>query len=263
VRAPRLVRLPPPALREAAGSSTPLPQGARAASAQLPDRIQPPEGLPRIPGLEIATATYPENVANGAVRGDFVDIFGMDGAFGFAWGSLSGCAAAVGPLVTACKALVRATLLSHPAVGATAHRLSRAFYPILSDGRSLALTFGLYEPEERRLVVCNCGSWPAILMSEARTSLVGRTGPLLGDYDNWRYPPTAITLAPGAVLVGCTTGVPEAAGVGIASEARLPELLARLRSLPAFAAAILRPESDGHRRLERRTGTVLVLRAVA
>jgi len=248
------------------GNPPRLPQGARAASPQLPPRIQPPEGLPSVPGLEIATATYP-GAHPGAeaepVRGDFVDAFGLDGGIGFSWGTLSGCGAEVGPLVAASKALVRATLLSHPAVGATAHRLSRALYPMLSEGRSLALTFGLYDPEDRRFVVCNCGNWPAVVLAHGQALLVGSPGPPLGDFDSWRYPPSAITLAPGTILVGSTVGLPVAAGEADRTWAGLTDLPERHRSLPAFAQAVLGPLADGRPRQEPREGTVLVLRGVS
>lgn len=256
----RLARLHPNLQQPEAGHHRQLPQGARAASPQLPPRVQPPEGLPSVPGLEIAAATYPD-VETEPIRGDFVDVFGLDGSFGFAWGALSGCGAEVGPMVAASKALLRATLISHPAVGATAHRLSRSMYPMLSEGRSLALTFGLYDPEDRRFVLCSCGSWPALAISEGQARLVGSPGPLLGDYDAWRYPPTAITLAPGTVLFGSTVGIVAADGAP-ASTTSITALVECHPSLPALAAAILRPDTDGRRRPEPRPGTVLVLRAV-
>jgi serine phosphatase RsbU (regulator of sigma subunit) len=192
-----------------------------------------------------------------------VDVFQANGLFGVAWGDLSGNGPAVGPLVTASKALLRATVLSHPAAGATAHRLSRILYHVFYEERSLAMVFATYEPEQRKLVLCNCGGWPPILLSGGRARPLGEMEPRLGDYDIWRYAPVAVTLSPGDTLVGFTAGLPESRREGeILGTAPLRVVLERRQEaeLPALVHDVLQLACGDSR--DPPPSTVVALRAV-
>lgn len=220
------------------GESEPRP-GARGQRDGMPHPHQIPLSTAAIPGLEVTAAALP---AERGGRGDFVDVFKAQRVFGVAWGDLSGNGPAVGPLVTAAKALLRANLVSHPAAGATAHRLSRILYHVFYEERSLAMVFATYEPEQRRLVLCNCGGWPPILLSGGHARPLGEMEPRLGDYDVWRYAPVAVTLSPGDTLVGFTAGLPESRRGGeILGTAPLRGVLERRREteLPALADELL------------------------
>jgi hypothetical protein len=144
-----------------------------------------PRAMPQIDGFEIAVAFRPAMRAEGAIGGDFYDIFrGTESG----WKAVIGDVCGKGPEAAALTALARDTLRAAVLRGDSPcealELLNAAILEAGSDGRfCTCAVVGVEVGASTRITVCNGGHPPPlILRKDGEVKSVGAAGTLLGIY---------------------------------------------------------------------------------
>lgn len=190
-----------------------------------------PQSLPKIRGYRLAGITIP----SGMVGGDLYDVvqFG-DGSVSFAVGDVAGKGTPGAILMATLYSTYRGLLRK----GLDPAKLMRSLNNLLVerlDSESFATFFlAVLRPEEHRLVYCNAGHNPPILVrSDGHVMKLTEGGPVLGFVPGLSYVNAEVKLEAGDLLVMYTDGVTEAANSReeMFGEQRLIDLLVENRHL--------------------------------
>ena len=215
---------------------------ARLLAETLQASLIPPD-MPHVPGLEVAGAYRP--AGRGAlVGGDFYDVFetGRND-----WAAVLGDVCGKGAEAAAVTALARYTVRA----AAMRARRPRAVLATLNQAvlrqhpeRFCTAVYVRLRPGKGngsgcRVTVCSGGHLLPIRVGPSLPPTpMGRTGTMLGAFEDVALHDTAFTLPPGDVLVLYTDGVTEGRrGSELYGEARLHDLLSATRTDPAAAIA--------------------------
>ncbi len=191
-----------------------------------------PEALPEIAGWEIA-ALYRPARAGGEVEvgGDFYDAFRWERG----WMMLIGDVTGKGVEAAAMTSLVR-----HGArfVGEHLPDPARIFARLdaaLRQQRPLSLCSALcIRIEDDRIMLASAGHPLPMLLTDEGVRTLGRTGPVLGAFEDAEWPTEAVVLRPGDVLLLYTDGVTDTVGpIGRFGERRLAQEMAQCGPLAA------------------------------
>ncbi len=145
-----------------------------------------------------------------AIGGDFYDYFDLpDGRLGFALGDVAG----KGPAAALLSALVQGILAAQvgPPVGpaATLARVNAALLRRAVQARYVTLFFGVLDPNGR-LVACNAGHHPPVVLGRAGVRRLAAGGPPLGLFEAPAYGDETTALGPGDCVIVFSDGVTEA-----------------------------------------------------
>ena len=185
--------------------------------------LLPPQ-LPDVPGWAFNSLYLPAG-GETDVGGDFYDVFPTAAG----WMAIMGDVVGRGPAAASLTAMGRYTLRTAGSlVGTPTMGLSRLNENLRERGEMALCTAAvvlLRAASNEASLVCAGHPLP-YLVRDGQVQAVGRTGPLLGAFEQGHWMPTSLELEPGDVLVLYTDGVTDARGSdGRFGESRLEETL--------------------------------------
>ncbi|MGA7077155.1 MAG: SpoIIE family protein phosphatase [Terriglobales bacterium] len=171
-----------------------------------------PQTLPQIVGVEYSGACRPAL----GVGGDYYDFLALPGGhLGIAIGDVSGKGIAAALTMASLQASLRgeATRAPENLAGVVAN-VNHLLYGASSASRYATFFYAQYDPETRRLTYVNAGHNPPMLFhragGESQITRLEVGGVVVGLLENFPYEQSAVTIAPGDILVAFTDGVSEA-----------------------------------------------------
>ena len=208
--------------------------------AQVLQRSLLPQRLPRVPGIEVATAYH----AWGAneTGGDFYDLFEVDGGHILVVGDVCGHGAEAAALTALCRYTLRATSLRAPDAvpGRLLDKLNMAILrhsPSDEDFASATCVLLQRAGDRHRVTIASAGH-PATLLRRrgGHVEEHAQNGPLTGLFADTLYPERSLVLERGDVMVLYTDGLPDSklpSGRRLGTDA----VAATLASVPDGASA--------------------------
>lgn len=167
-----------------------------------------PSGPPDVPGLELAGLSLPAR----EVGGDYFDFFVLgSGRVGLAIADVSGKGTPAALLMSAFRASLRSQDLDRLGPAEVLSRVNRFIHSSVDPGRFVTAFLAVIDPATGALrYSCAGHDAPLLIDADGTLSLLAEGGLLLGLQPQAHYPEAALTLAPGALLLGYTDGVTEA-----------------------------------------------------
>lgn len=225
-------------------------------------RLLPP-ALPNLAGVEVGAALEPTK----SVGGDFYDFIPMPGGVGFAIGDVSGKGIPGALLMVMVRSLLRATAWELDAPGEIVRRLNRFLHRDLPPSMFVTMVFGVLSlGGGRRLSLANAGHVnPIVLRPGEPPRVLELGGPVLGAFEDAKYPQEELLLEAGDQVVLYTDGLVEAtdaAGAALGVEG-LAALIESRRAEPpqAVARAVLAEVQGRGGGVSRDDLALLILRA--
>ena len=167
-----------------------------------------PNNAPDLPGFDIAGT----HTNSHAVGGDYFEFTPLgDDRWGVVIADVVGKGIAAALLVSAIRASM-ASLVGHElAVRAIMRRANRFFHESVEEGKYVTLFYGVLDIRHRRLLYCNAGHVPPVLLrAGGGVELLEDGGVPLGLFASPRYVDGYATLEAGDLLALYTDGVVEA-----------------------------------------------------
>jgi serine phosphatase RsbU (regulator of sigma subunit) len=169
-----------------------------------------PRELPVLPGWDLAAQLVPARETSG----DFYDLISLPGGrTGLLVADVVDKGVGAAMFMALCSSLLRTYTVEYP--GEPRRTFAEVNRRILVDtdaGQFVTVFLGVLDPATGELVYANSGQCPPLLArgGSQDTSLLIRTGPPLGAFEEGTWSQKVVKLAPGDVLVLYTDGVTEA-----------------------------------------------------
>jgi serine phosphatase RsbU (regulator of sigma subunit)/anti-sigma regulatory factor (Ser/Thr protein kinase) len=199
---------------------------AQRAAAETLQRSLLPEGLPPVPGLELA-ARYLPGGAGVEVGGDWYDVITLpDGTVGLAMGDVVGKGLRAASLMGQLRSGLRACARDGRPPADIVELLNDLLAESDTTGHMATLVYGVFDPVGGELTLVNAGHPPPLLRRPDGTVTFVETdsGLPLGALPDSRYAATSLTIEPGSTLLFYTDGLVES------RELPLDDGMERLRS---------------------------------
>jgi PAS domain S-box-containing protein len=196
--------------------------GRTAAEFRLARRIQQrlfPRSIPRVPGLDIAVASFGFDIGGAsfpaeAIGGDYYDFVPLrDGSLGIAIGDVSGHGVGPALLMAEVRAYLRAFAQTEADVSAILGLMNRVLLPDIEDDRFITLLLAQLDPTARRFGYASAGHHPGYVLDTAGNikRTLASTGTPLGVFPESTFPAgPVIPLVDGDLILLATDGVVEA-----------------------------------------------------
>jgi phosphoserine phosphatase RsbU/P len=171
-----------------------------------------PQTLPPIAGIEYSGACRPAL----GVGGDYYDFLALPGRhLGIAVGDVSGKGIAAALMMASLQASLRGEAMRAPEnLAALVCNVNHLMYEASSSNRYATFFYAQYDPETRRLTYVNAGHNPPMLFhrdgDKWRVTRLEVGGTVVGLLETFPYEQSAVTIAPGDVLIAFTDGISEA-----------------------------------------------------
>ncbi|MCD6442906.1 MAG: SpoIIE family protein phosphatase [Thermotogae bacterium] len=188
-----------------------------------------PKSFPRNEYFEVFAKTIPTIF----VGGDYYDVVELkNGDYLFVMADVSGKGIPAALLMSSLRSVLRAWSDTLRSLGEFVQRLNRVIYRDTPDDRFITMMSLILKPKERKLVLCNAGHDPVILVEpNSMIENITSVGIPLGIFDEAEYEEREFNLKPGNMLVLYTDGIVEArnpTGEEYGFE-RLEDLLVKIR----------------------------------
>ena len=169
-----------------------------------------PREAPSVPGLEIAhRIEFMDEMG-----GDYYDFLPLpDGRLGIVCGDVMGKGLAAALIMTMARSLIHSAAASGASPGAVLAETNDALTRDLEGQQApcfLTLLYGVYSPDEQRLVVANGGHNPLLVIGSEGVRQVRSGGSLLGMREGLEFPEEVVELDCGETFALYTDGLTEA-----------------------------------------------------
>jgi serine phosphatase RsbU (regulator of sigma subunit)/pSer/pThr/pTyr-binding forkhead associated (FHA) protein len=145
-----------------------------------------------------------------SIGGDFYDYVEMsDGSLGFALGDVAGKGPPAALLSAMMQGIFAAQAATNDAPSQTIARVNLALYRRGIESRFVTLMYGVLDATGR-MVYCNAGHNPPLVIGAAGVRRLERGGPIVGLFEGATYEEETIRLTPGDWLVVFSDGISEA-----------------------------------------------------
>jgi phosphoserine phosphatase RsbU/P len=145
-----------------------------------------------------------------SIGGDFYDYVDLsDGSLGFALGDVAGKGPPAALLSAMMQGIFAAQAASSDPPSQTISRVNLALYRRGIESRFVTLMYGALYPDGR-LVYCNAGHNPPLVVGQSGFRRLERGGPIVGLFEGATYEEETVTLESGDWLVVFSDGVSEA-----------------------------------------------------
>lgn len=175
-----------------------------------------PKTISAMRGVEIAGGAMfaCDPSTRNALGGNLLDVIETSDGFDIALVDVSGRGEKAIALVETAQHLLRAAAAYESAggrrqsVGSTVHEVGLLLsFSLFSQ--ELALLYVRYDARTAGLSFCSCSPWRPVLIRDRRARLLGEPSARLGGCTIERYPQFDLTVAPGDLFVGYTSGLTE------------------------------------------------------
>ncbi|MEU8121205.1 SpoIIE family protein phosphatase [Spirillospora sp. NPDC049024] len=196
-----------------------------------------PPALPPVPGLEVGGAYRPAG-AGDEVGGDFYDVFEVSpDRWGLVLGDVCGKGVEAAVVTSLARHTVRAVATEADSPAGVLRRLNSSLLRPRAERFCTAVYAGIERgPGGGPLLTVSLGGHPAPLLGTAAGEVrsIGRTGDLLGVFEDVVLADEAVELRSGDAVLFFTDGVSEArSDAELFGEERLADLLSEVRALDA------------------------------
>ncbi len=189
-----------------------------------------PKQPPRIPGFDIAGASYPAK----EVGGDYFDFIPLSQEkWGIALGDISGKGVPAALLMSNMQATLRSQAVTNPDVVSCIEKTNHILFLNTDSNKFVTLFYGELDAAARRFRYVNAGhNFPFLLEPSGEIRTLQRGGLILGMLPDCRYEDETLMLTPGSTLVIFSDGVTEAENEqgALFGEQRLKELIRHNRA---------------------------------
>jgi phosphoserine phosphatase RsbU/P len=145
-----------------------------------------------------------------SIGGDFYDYVEMsDGSLGFALGDVAGKGPPAALLSAMMQGIFAAQAATNDAPSQTITRVNLALYRRGIESRFVTLMYGVLDATGR-MVYCNAGHNPPLVIGAAGVRRLERGGPIVGLFEGATYEEETVHLTPGDWLVVFSDGISEA-----------------------------------------------------
>jgi serine phosphatase RsbU (regulator of sigma subunit) len=145
-----------------------------------------------------------------SIGGDFYDYVEMtDGSLGFALGDVAGKGPPAALLSAMMQGIFAAQAATNDRPSQTITRVNLALYRRGIESRFVTLMYGVLDPEGR-LLYCNAGHNPPLIIGSTGVRRLERGGPIVGLFEAAIYEEEGVTLQRGDWLVIFSDGISEA-----------------------------------------------------
>lgn len=168
-----------------------------------------PQEPPQLPGWQVTAEIQPART----ISGDFYDFIPLSsGKLGIVIADVADKGIGAALFMTSTRTLLRAYVEEYPAhpeqaLAAANHRITHDTH----SGLFITLFYGVLDPTDGRLVYCNAGHNPPLLIhSDGHYQELVRTGYPVGIFEQATWTTDSAEIEPGSLLVMYTDGVTEA-----------------------------------------------------
>ena len=145
-----------------------------------------------------------------SIGGDFYDYVDLnDGSLGFALGDVAGKGPPAALLSAMMQGIFAAQAATNDSPAKTISRVNLALYRRGIESRFVTLMYGVLDPRGR-LVYCNAGHNPPLVVGASGVRRLERGGPIVGLFEAASYEEETIALSPNDWLVVFSDGISEA-----------------------------------------------------
>jgi sigma-B regulation protein RsbU (phosphoserine phosphatase) len=167
-----------------------------------------PQSKPELPGLKLEARAVPCH----AVGGDYHDFLWLPGGgLGIVIADVAGKGIPAALITTAIHAYLHALITDYEGPSALATRLNELLHRSTIASKYVTMAFVEIDPELNRLVYCNCGHNPLLLIRDGRPEQLEANGTIVGMFPAAGFGESEIKLEGGERLLLYTDGVTEAA----------------------------------------------------
>jgi sigma-B regulation protein RsbU (phosphoserine phosphatase) len=167
-----------------------------------------PKMLPRIPGYEIAALTQPIRF----VGGDYYNVVrtGQE-EVALCIADVAGKGLPAALLISSLQAALTPLIEQRLAPQDVCSRLNSAFCELMPVGKFISFFYAVLNTREHRLVYCNAGHNPPLMIQANNSSSeLNSGGAVLGQFPEWRYEQRELRIRRGDCLLIFTDGLVEA-----------------------------------------------------
>jgi steroid delta-isomerase-like uncharacterized protein len=165
-----------------------------------------PQSCHRGTAFEVAATSVPCR----AIGGDFFDYFNLsDGAFAFVLGDVAGKGPPAALLAAVLQGIFTANARRSLEPAAAISQANNALVRRAIQARFATVVYAVLEPDGR-LVYCNAGHNPPIMLSRSGVRRLEAGGLIIGAFEQATFEEDRLRLEPGDVLVAFSDGITEA-----------------------------------------------------
>lgn len=174
---------------------------------QIQDSLLPTE-LPQVAGYEIAAMTQPLRF----VGGDYYSVVRINDRYtAFCIADVAGKGMPAALLMSSLQAALQPLISQSLSPRELCRRLNRILCDVTPVGKFISFFYAVLDRFENRLIYCNAGHNPPLLVRADNQSLeLKSTGAVLGQFPNWAYEQSEVQMRSGDRLLLFTDGLVEA-----------------------------------------------------
>jgi phosphoserine phosphatase RsbU/P len=167
-----------------------------------------PKNIPQIRDYEIAGITQPVRF----VGGDYFDVVRISKTQTvLCIADVAGKGLPAALLLSSLQAALKPLMFEGLPPREVCRRLNRMLCEIAPVGKFISLFYALLDSQQHRLVYCNCGHNPPVLVrGDGEAYELNAAGAVLGQFPDWIYEQSDLPLKPGDQLLLFTDGLVEA-----------------------------------------------------
>lgn len=176
---------------------------------QIVQRALLPQGIPSVPGMDLAVFSRAAQI----VSGDYFDFFHFsDGAHGLAIADAMGHGVSASLLMTSLQSTLRTLVPEYVSPAEVLRRVNRIFVHNVNFTTFVTAFLGKFDPATRRLTYVNAGHNPPLLWhgQEKYSTWLQSTAAAIGLVEDYHLAEATLTLSEDDILLFYTDGVTEA-----------------------------------------------------
>jgi len=173
---------------------------------EIQDKLLP-KRLPELPGYEVAGTTRPIRV----VGGDYYNVVRISREeIAFCIADVAGKGMPAALLISSLQAALTPLVEQRLGPRELCRRLNRMLCDLTPVGKFISFFYGVLNSRNHRLTYCNAGHNPPLLVrADGGWTELHAAGAVLGQFPDWQYEQSELTLSAGDQLVVFTDGLVE------------------------------------------------------
>jgi len=177
---------------------------------EIQDKLLP-KRLPELPGYEVAGTTRPMRT----VGGDYYNVVRISREeIAFCIADVAGKGMPAALLMSSLQAALMPLVEQRLAPRELCRRLNRMLCDLTPVGKFISFFYGVLNSSSNRLTFCNAGHNPPLLIrADGRWTELNAAGAVLGQFPDWQYEQSELSMSAGDKLVVFTDGLVESSNL--------------------------------------------------